>query len=86
MVQRLVVAASCLIFYILTVFPRFENGGKTALLVLLAGLACCEKLGSIMNLVSVEKDWVYLFDPIIPQVLAIATLMMRLGGCCIQTG
>ena len=51
-------AASCVIFYILTVFSRLGHSGKTALLVLLAGLACCEKLGSIMNLVSVEKDWV----------------------------
>ncbi|KAK5290618.1 hypothetical protein LTR99_011019 [Exophiala xenobiotica] len=57
-VQRLVVAASCVVFYILTIRLSLGHGGKTGMLVLLAFLACLEKLCSIMNLVSVEKDWV----------------------------
>jgi iron-regulated transporter 1 len=57
-VQRLVVAASCVIFYLLTIRVPLGHDGKTGILVLLAFLACIEKLCSIMNLVSVEKDWV----------------------------
>jgi len=39
------------------------------MLVLLALLACIEKLCSIMNLVSVEKDWVqWLLNPEYPYV------------------
>ncbi|EAQ89496.1 hypothetical protein CHGG_06115 [Chaetomium globosum CBS 148.51] len=34
------------------------HGGRTGMLVLLSFLACIEKLCSILNLVSVEKDWV----------------------------
>lgn len=56
--QRLVVAASCAIFYILAIGLPRANGGKIGLLVLLALLACVEKLCAIMNLVSVERDWV----------------------------
>ncbi|KAF2164256.1 hypothetical protein M409DRAFT_68111 [Zasmidium cellare ATCC 36951] len=57
-VQRLVVAASCVIFYLLyrDLFPNaiVQNG----MLALLAALASFEKLASILNLVAVEKDWV----------------------------
>ncbi|KAF8182868.1 Ferroporti-1 [Pholiota molesta] len=56
-VQRIVAAASCIIFY-LTVRMPLGHGGKTGMLVLLAFLACIEKLCSIMNMVSVERDWV----------------------------
>ncbi len=69
MVQRLVVAASCVILYILTIRVPLGQGGKTGMLVLLAFLACIEKLCSIMNLVSVEKDWVqWLLNPSYPYV------------------
>ncbi|KAH8690406.1 Ferroporti-1 [Phaeosphaeriaceae sp. PMI808] len=57
-VQRIVVAASCVLFYILTIHVSLGHSGKTGILVLLSFLACMEKLCSIMNLVSVEKDWV----------------------------
>ncbi|KIW94174.1 uncharacterized protein Z519_05490 [Cladophialophora bantiana CBS 173.52] len=57
-VQRLVVAASCVIFYILTMHLSLGHGGETGMLVILAFLACLEKLCSIMNLVFVEKAWV----------------------------
>ncbi|MDI1486552.1 MAG: hypothetical protein OHK93_005783 [Ramalina farinacea] len=35
-----------------------DKGDRLQVVRLSIGLACCEKLGSIMNLVSVEKDWV----------------------------
>lgn len=58
LVQRVVVAASCVVFWLLYrgFFSRstIQNG----MLVLLTGLACFEKLASILNFVSVEKDWV----------------------------
>ncbi|KAK6526477.1 hypothetical protein TWF694_005063 [Orbilia ellipsospora] len=56
--QRLVVAASCGIFYYLMVVPYYSSDLSKSLLAVLAFLACIEKLGSIMNLVSVEKDWI----------------------------
>jgi iron-regulated transporter 1 len=56
--QRLAVAASCVIFYVLVIGMPLGRGGRTGMLVLLSFLACIEKLCSIMNMVSVEKDWV----------------------------
>lgn len=58
MLQRLVVAGSCVAFYVLAIGLPRAHGVETGLLVLLAALACIEKLCSIMNLVSVERDWV----------------------------
>ncbi|PYH91069.1 iron-regulated transporter [Aspergillus ellipticus CBS 707.79] len=57
-VQRLVVATSCVIFYLLAVDIPITRLVKMSLLATLTLLACFEKLGSILNLVSVEKDWV----------------------------
>lgn len=56
--QRLAVAASCAIFY--TFFLETEHGSssKKGMLALVTLLACVEKLCSILNTVSVEKDWV----------------------------
>ncbi|KAJ5329630.1 iron-regulated transporter [Penicillium brevicompactum] len=56
--QRLAVAASCAIFYLLKVSTQMPRGLNISLLVALACLACVEKLCSIMNLVAVERDWV----------------------------
>ncbi len=56
--QRLPVAVSCLGFYLLASGWSIPGVIKTALLAILALLACIEKLASITNLVSVEKDWV----------------------------
>lgn len=56
--QRLAVASSCVILYILAIRVPCTRGENIGMLVLLAFLACIEKLCSIMNLVSVEKDWV----------------------------
>jgi iron-regulated transporter 1 len=46
------------IFYVLAIGHPLAHGAKTSLLVLLSLLACVEKLCAIMNLVSVERDWV----------------------------
>jgi iron-regulated transporter 1 len=46
------------IFYILTIGLPLGRVGEMGMLVMLSFLACIEKLCSIMNLVSVEKDWV----------------------------
>lgn len=59
--QRLSVAASCGLFWVLkwrvegTGVGGRLNEGLFAMLVL---LACVEKMFSVMNLVSIERDWV----------------------------
>lgn len=55
--QRFAVAISCGVFYALTLELPSANW-EVGLLVLITVLACVEKLCSIMNQVSVEKDWV----------------------------
>ncbi|GAB7363872.1 hypothetical protein MBLNU230_g4436t1 [Neophaeotheca triangularis] len=60
--QRLAVASSCSLLFLL--LQRGDSKGdritSLGLLALLSVLACIEKLGSIMNTVSVERDWVVL--------------------------
>ncbi|TFB00929.1 Solute carrier family 40 member 1 [Trichoderma ghanense] len=56
--QRLVVAASCAIFFVLAADVPLSPGVKAGLLAVVTVLACVEKLCSILNMVSVEKDWV----------------------------
>ncbi|KAF3386316.1 Solute carrier family 40 member 1 [Penicillium rolfsii] len=56
--QRLVVAASCIIFYSLAIGLNMTRVVNVCLLITLTFLACIEKLCSILNMVSVEKDWV----------------------------
>ncbi|KAI5463355.1 Ferroporti-1 [Mariannaea sp. PMI_226] len=56
--QRLVVAASCGLFFTLAKLSDAIPGLRNAILALLVFMACIEKLASIMNLVSVERDWV----------------------------
>jgi iron-regulated transporter 1 len=58
--QRLVVAASCVIFYIFAIGLPMRRVVNVFLLATLTFLACIEKLCSILNMVSVEKDWVRL--------------------------
>ena len=53
--ERLVVATSCVVFYLLTVDVALP---RNAMLAVLSLLACAEKICSIMNMVAVEKDWV----------------------------
>ena len=56
--QRWVVAASCALFWVLVHFDEFQSPFQYVLLILLSLLACVEKLASVLNLVSVERDWV----------------------------
>ena len=56
--QRLAVAASCLIFWLLATQKHLGRLLNVALFAILALLACTEKLSSIMNTVSIERDWV----------------------------
>nr|ODN98551.1 hypothetical protein L204_02514 [Cryptococcus depauperatus CBS 7855] len=56
--QRLVVAASCVIFYLLAIGFPMKRVANTGLLAVLTLLACVEKLCAVLNLISVEKDWV----------------------------
>ncbi|TDZ15860.1 Solute carrier family 40 member 1 [Colletotrichum orbiculare MAFF 240422] len=54
--QRLVVATSCVLFYLLMTRQTTE-AVELGLLGVCCLLACVEKLASVMNLISVEKDW-----------------------------
>ncbi|KAJ5151908.1 iron-regulated transporter [Penicillium capsulatum] len=56
--QRVPVAVSCMIFYVLAIGLDVPKLVDNLLLAALALLACIEKLCSVMNLVSVERDWV----------------------------
>ena len=56
--QRIVVAASCAIFYLLAKLQHASQDLRIGLLAILVLMACIEKLAAIMNLVSVERDWV----------------------------
>ena len=64
--QRLAVAVSCAVFWLMivgsSVLRRKEDTGSTIvsglLMAVLTLLACVEKLCSVMNMVSVERDWV----------------------------
>ncbi|KAF5018440.1 hypothetical protein F66182_9577 [Fusarium sp. NRRL 66182] len=56
--QRLVVAASCVIFLVLSKVKSLSHELRIGLLAALIFMACIEKLAAIMNLVSVERDWV----------------------------
>lgn len=58
LVQRIMVAASCVIFYLLCLGLSSSTGVVAGMLVVLAVLSCFEKLASILNIVAVEKDWV----------------------------
>lgn len=56
--QRLVVAVSCVIFIVLIKVHTLSHELRIGLLVASILMACVEKLAAIMNLVSVERDWV----------------------------
>jgi solute carrier family 40 (iron-regulated transporter), member 1 len=62
-VQRLVVAASCVLFFLSMNHLRPSHEVRIGVLVLLTFFACLEKLSAIMNMVAVEKDWVGAFVP-----------------------
>ncbi|PTB36456.1 hypothetical protein M441DRAFT_51191 [Trichoderma asperellum CBS 433.97] len=75
--QRLVVAASCAVFYILAVDTQFSSGVRAGLVAVVTFFACVEKLCSILNLVSVEKDWVVVVSERNPEVLRDMNAQMR---------
>lgn len=56
--QRLAVAASCALFWILLLEKNMQSGLKTILFAITIIFACVEKLCSVLNLVSIERDWV----------------------------
>ncbi|KAI9693209.1 MAG: hypothetical protein M1822_005205 [Bathelium mastoideum] len=56
--QRVAVTASCVIFYLLALGIIPGSQRMTVGLTSVTFLACVEKLCSVMNLVSVERDWV----------------------------
>ncbi|KAH0436643.1 iron-regulated transporter [Colletotrichum camelliae] len=56
--QRLVVAASCVVLYLMKIKLLSGQSVDIGFLILTSFFACIEKLCSIMNQVSVEKDWV----------------------------
>lgn len=56
--QRITVATSCGIFWIMLQRSDMDGSLKVALFALTIILACMEKLFMIMNLVAVERDWV----------------------------
>ncbi|TDZ13415.1 Solute carrier family 40 member 2 [Colletotrichum spinosum] len=56
--QRLAVAMSCGIFLALERLGDLQGDLQNGLFATVVGLACVEKLCSVMNLVSVERDWV----------------------------
>lgn len=61
--QRVAVAVSCTLFFILVRGWATSEAWKTGSLLILVVLSCVEKLASIMNLVSIERDWVF-SDPV----------------------
>ncbi|KAJ4180725.1 hypothetical protein NW759_017231 [Fusarium solani] len=75
--QRVVVAASCAIFYVLLKGLPAGSPVGLGLLVVATLFACMEKLCSIMNLVSVEKDWVVVVAEKDPEALRIINAQMR---------
>ncbi|CAJ0549605.1 Ff.00g032180.m01.CDS01 [Fusarium sp. VM40] len=58
MSQRLSVAVCCVIFFVLGKVQAVSRELRIGLLAVLILMACIEKLAAIMNLVSVERDWV----------------------------
>ena len=81
--QRLAVGLSCGVFWVLLVGNEMGNTVKSGLFTLTVGLACIEKLCSVMNMVSVERDWVVVISE--GNDLACRRLnarMRRIDLCC----
>lgn len=56
--QRAAVAASCVVFWLWSSSPSITPKFGSFLLGVLTLLTCVEKLCSVMNMISVERDWV----------------------------
>lgn len=77
--QRLAVAASCGVLWVMEREQDMEAEAKQGLFALVVLLACVEKLCSVMNLVSVERDWVRLRIP--PWSTRVYWLTAFIGCC-----
>ncbi|OPB41530.1 iron transporter [Trichoderma guizhouense] len=75
--QRIVVAASCAVFYVLAADIPITSSIRAGLLAVVTFFACIEKLCSILNLVSVEKDWVVVVSEGNPDALQVMNAQMR---------
>ncbi|KAJ4858403.1 ferroportin1 (FPN1) domain-containing protein [Trichoderma breve] len=75
--QRIVVAASCAVFYVLAADIPLTSSIRAGLLAIVTFFACVEKLCSILNLVSVEKDWVVVVSERNPDALQVMNAQMR---------
>ncbi|KKO98237.1 hypothetical protein THAR02_09651 [Trichoderma harzianum] len=75
--QRIVVAASCAVFYVLAAGLPLTFSVRAGLLAVVTFFACVEKLCSILNLVSVEKDWVVVVSERNPDALQVMNAQMR---------
>ncbi|KAJ0297702.1 hypothetical protein COL516b_010557 [Colletotrichum fioriniae] len=76
-VRSSIVSASCVLFYVIFIGLPLGNYGRPALLALLSFMACVEKLYSIVNMVSVEKDWVIVIAKGDIEALAVLNAQMR---------
>ncbi|KAK1655136.1 iron transporter [Colletotrichum phormii] len=75
--QRLAVSASCVVFYIFFIGLPLGDYGRPGLLAFLSIMACVEKLYSIVNMVSVEKDWVVVIAKGDIEALAVLNAQIR---------
>ncbi|QVM06658.1 hypothetical protein D8B26_001365 [Coccidioides posadasii str. Silveira] len=85
--QRIAVAASCVVFWILATEETSGSASKSWLMALLTVLACVEKLCAIMNLISVERDWVVIIaQGSEPSLRALNAQMRRIDLICKLAG
>jgi len=84
--QRIAVAVSCVIMYLM-VTVRMNGRVKDTCLALAILLACVEKLCSVLNLVAVERDWVVVIaDGHESQLQIINARMRRIDLFCKLVG
>ncbi|KAH7160782.1 hypothetical protein EDB81DRAFT_839257 [Dactylonectria macrodidyma] len=85
--QRASVAASCIVFFVLGRAQHTAQALRASLLALLAVMACVEKLAAMMNVVAVERDW--LFGPffigvIVDDIATETAILVNLGMNCVS--
>ena len=56
--QRVATAVSCLLLLAMTLIDILPTWAAVSSLATLSLLACVEKLNSVMNTISLERDWV----------------------------
>lgn len=78
--QRAATAVSCFFLWLLLYYgyTSLDTWSAKAALVLLSLLACVEKLSSVVNTISVERDWVRKR----PFEWLVVILLMPMKGCC----